>query len=139
MSSDDLKKFLENKIASLKKELEYYEYLLSLVESTSYINIKGNKGSVEVVKNAKGEVIAEIIYTPPLFKMVIKTKISSRKPIFSVLNKLLESEKVSSKIDYEIVVDSDELKEIVVKNVNDDIMYNKLKAGLQVILERIAE
>lgn len=49
-NNDELKKFLENKIMSLRKELEFYEYLLSIIES-GYINsIKGNKGSVEYIK-----------------------------------------------------------------------------------------
>ncbi|MBP1357377.1 MAG: hypothetical protein JZD40_02680, partial [Sulfolobus sp.] len=91
------------------------------------------------MKNKKGEVLAEILYTPPLFKIMVKSKISSKKPAFNALGKLLESEKSISRIEYEIVTDNDDLKEIVIKNVNDDILYNKLKAGIQAILERISE
>ncbi|MEM3209418.1 MAG: hypothetical protein QXM24_02210, partial [Saccharolobus sp.] len=74
VNTDELKKFLENKIASLRKELEFYEYLLSIIESGYITQAKGSKGSIEYIKNKRGEIIAEIYFTPPVAKFVIKTK-----------------------------------------------------------------
>lgn len=137
VNNDELKKFLENKIMNLRKELEFYEYLLSIIES-GYINsIKGNKGSVEYVKNKRGEILAEIYFTPPIVKFIIKTKITLNKSYLSALSKLLESEKNLNKIDYTIEMDKNDIKEITIKNVESEIIYNKIKTGIQAILERI--
>ncbi|TRM78017.1 hypothetical protein DJ528_05735, partial [Sulfolobus sp. B5] len=126
---DELKKFLESKISALRKELEFYEYLLSILESGYVTSIKGNKGSIEYIKNKRGEVIAEVYYTPPMAKFVIKTRITLNKSYLSALSKILESEKDLSKIDYTIEMDKNDIKEIVIKNVTSEIVYNKIKTG----------
>lgn len=132
---DELKKFLENKIANLKKELEYYEYLLSLLES-GFSSVKGNKGSIDYIKNRKGEIIAEIYYTPPYMKVLIKKKLNLSKAYMNALSKILEDNKLSDNIEYSIISDKDDLKEIRLSNVKDDLSYNKIKVALQAILER---
>ena len=138
-NTDELKKFLEAKIAELKKELEYYEYLYSILETEGYKGIiKGNKGTADVIKNNRGEIIAEIYYTPPIMRILFRGKVNLRKPYTNVINKILEMEKNRSKIEYEVLLEKDELKEIVIQNVKDEITYNKIKAGLQSILERIS-
>jgi hypothetical protein len=138
MESDieELRKFLENKISSLRKELELYEYLLSMVESGYMPSIKGTKGTMEYIKNKRGEIIADVIYTPPVIKVVLKGRQNISKVYVSILSKILDEEKNRSKIDYDINVDKDELREVVIRNVNNDIIFNKLKAGIQSILER---
>ncbi|AOL17681.1 hypothetical protein BFU36_05165 [Sulfolobus sp. A20] len=136
---DELKKFLESKISALRKELEFYEYLLSILESGYVTSIKGNKGSIEYIKNKRGEVIAEVYYTPPMAKFVIKTRITLNKSYLSALSKILESEKDLSKIDYTIEMDKNDIKEIVIKNVTSEIVYNKIKTGVQTILERASQ
>ena len=139
ITTDELKKFLEEKIADLKKELEFYEYLLSLIETEGYKGvIKGNKGSMDVVKNSRGEILAEIYYTPPLMRVIVKGKSNLNKIYINVLTKILENEKNRSKIDYDIMLDKEELKEIIIKNVKDDITYNKIKVAIQSILERVS-
>lgn len=132
---DELKKFLEGKIVSLKKELEYYEYLLSLLES-GFSSIKGNKGSIDYIKNRKGEIIAEIYYTPPYMKILIKKKLTLSKAYINALSKILEDNKMSDNIEYNIVFDKDDLKEISLNNIKDDLSYTKIKVALQAILER---
>ncbi|MBP1358306.1 MAG: hypothetical protein JZD40_07500, partial [Sulfolobus sp.] len=77
-------------------------------------------------------------YTPPIMRVIIKGKANLSKIYINVLTKILESEKNRSKIDYDIMLDRDELKEIIIKNIKDDITYNKIKVGLQSILERIS-
>ncbi|ACP36138.1 conserved hypothetical protein [Sulfolobus islandicus Y.G.57.14] len=136
VNTDELKKFLENKIASLRKELEFYEFLLSIIESGYLPTIKGNKGSIEYIKNKRGEILAEIYFTPPVAKFVIKNKITLTKSYFSALSKILESEKELNKIDYTIEMDKNDLREIILKNINSEIIYNKIKTGIQAILER---
>ncbi|BAB65153.1 MULTISPECIES: hypothetical protein [Sulfolobaceae] len=139
ITTDELKKFLEEKIADLKKELEFYEYLLSLIEAEGYKGIvKGNKGSMDVLKSSRGEILAEIYYMPPIMRVIIKGKTTINKIYVNVLTKILENEKNRNKIDYDIVLERDELKEIIIKNVKDEIIYNKIKAALQSILERVS-
>ncbi|MEM0362864.1 MAG: hypothetical protein QXH75_03540 [Sulfolobaceae archaeon] len=137
VNTDELKKFLENKIASLRKELEFYEYLLSIIESGYITQAKGSKGSIEYIKNKRGEIIAEIYFTPPLAKFVIKTKMMLSKSYLSALSKILESEKELSKIDYTIEMDKNDIKEIIIKNVTNELLFNKIKTGIQTILERV--
>jgi len=134
-NTDELKKFLENKISSLKKEIEYYEYLLSLLES-GYTPIKGNKGSLDSIKNHKGEIIAEVYFTPPIAKIIIRKKISLQRAYINALSKILEESKDNDKIDYNIVFDNDAIKEISINNIKDDFIYNKIKSAIQAILER---
>jgi hypothetical protein len=134
-NTDELRKFLENKISNLKKELEYYEYLLSLLES-GFSSVKGSKGSIDYIKSRKGEIVAEVYYTPPLMKIIVRRKLTLSKAYINALSKILEDSKNNDKIDYNIVFDKDDLKEISINNVNDDLCYNKIKIALQTILER---
>ncbi|BBG24574.1 hypothetical protein [Sulfuracidifex tepidarius] len=138
MESDieELRKFLENKISSLRKELELYEYLLSILESGYMPSIKGTKGTLEYIKNKRGEIVADVIYTPPVVKVIVKARQNISKVYITALSKILDSEKIISKIDYDINIDKDELREIIIRNVNNDIIFSKIKAGLQSILER---
>ncbi|MFP3259984.1 MAG: hypothetical protein RXQ22_03680 [Sulfolobus sp.] len=136
---DELKKFLEDKINGLKKELEYYEYLLSLLETEGYKGfVKGNKGTEEIIKNSKGEIIAQIFFTPPIIKIVFRSKIQPNRVYLNVINKLLENEKNADKIEYNLSFDKDELKEIIIENVQDEKLYNKIKAGLKPVIERLS-
>ncbi|MCG2868447.1 MAG: hypothetical protein RXQ80_00200 [Sulfolobaceae archaeon] len=136
---DELKKFLEDKINELKKELEYYEYLLSLLETEGYKGfVKGNKGTEEIIKNSKGEIIAQIFFTPPIIKIVFRSKIQPNRVYLNVINKLLENEKNADKIEYNLSFDKDELKEIIIENVQDEKLYNKIKAGLKPVIERLS-
>ncbi|AHC51109.1 hypothetical protein SUSAZ_03355 [Sulfolobus acidocaldarius SUSAZ] len=136
---EELKKFLENKISELKKELEYYEYLLSLLETEGYKNtIKVNRGIADIIKNTKGEIIAEIYYTPPLVRVVFKGKITVNRIYANVINKILENEKNKNKIEYNIIFEKDELKEITIDSIKDELLYNRIKAALQSVLERIS-
>ncbi|MEM3864113.1 MAG: hypothetical protein QW699_06460, partial [Metallosphaera sp.] len=105
---DELKKFLEGKISGLKKELEYYEYLLSLIESGYVPGSRGGKVSLDYLKNRKGEVISELYFTPPLLKIVIKKKLVLPKSYMNALSKILEDIKITDKIEYNIVLDKDD-------------------------------
>ncbi len=134
-NTDELKKFLESKISSLKKELEYYEYLLSLVES-GYAPVRGNKGSIDSIKNRRGEIVAEVYFTPPIAKIVMRKKLSLHRAYLNALSKILEDSKATDKIDYNIVFDNDAIKEIAISNVKEDLTLNKIKTAIQVILDR---
>jgi hypothetical protein len=135
-NTDELKKFLENKISSLKKELEYYEYLLSLVESGYVPNMRGGKVSLDYIKNRKGEIIAEIYFGKPTMRIIVRKSLSMSKALFNALSKILEDSKTSDKVEYNIVMDKEDLKEIAINGVKEDFIYGKLKAALQSILER---
>jgi hypothetical protein len=134
---EDLKRFLESKIASLKKEVEIYEYLLSVVEASGTQGLKSTKGTVEYIKSSRGEALAEILYTPPIMRVVAKKKLQLPQPHLNALHRLLEGERNVGKVEYEISVDSDVLKEVLLKNVNDDLTYSRLRSGIGAILEMV--
>ncbi|WP_229768200.1 hypothetical protein [Sulfodiicoccus acidiphilus] len=134
---EDLKRFLESKIASLKKEVEVYEYLLSVIEAGGVQGLRSSKGTVEYIKSSKGEVLAEVFYTPPLVRVTIKRKLQIPQAYFNALHRLLESEKNLSKVEYEVSTEGDSLREVVLKNINDDLTYSKLKSGIAAILEML--
>lgn len=136
-SEDDLRQFLEDKIAQCRKELEVYEYLLSLLETGQLKEAKIVKGVSEVLKSAKGEIVAEILYSPPKMKVVMKKRAKVPKTVLNALEKVLDTSKNNDKIEYSIDVTEDVLKEITIDNVEDDLVYNKLKTALKTVLERL--
>ncbi len=140
MSADqeDLRKFVEEKIAQCKKELEIYEYLLSLIETGDLKpSNKITKGLNEVVKSSKGEVIADIYYSPPRVKVILKKRAKLPKQFMNVIEKVLQTEKERDKIEFYINSENEVLKEITIDNVNDDITYLKITSALKPILERL--
>lgn len=56
-------------------------------------SIKGTKGTLDYIKNKRGEVIAEILYTPPLLKIILKGRQNISKVYITALSKILDSEK----------------------------------------------
>ncbi|MCG3109882.1 hypothetical protein L3N51_02179 [Metallosphaera sp. J1] len=134
-NTDELRKFLEGKISSLKKELEFYEYLLSMIES-GYVPSRGGKVSLDYIKNRKGEIIGEIYFSPPSMKILVKKRLSLPKSYMNAMSKILEDTKLTDKVEYNIVLDKEDIKEISINGVKDELLYNKIKAGLQSILER---
>ncbi|AWR99334.1 hypothetical protein [Metallosphaera hakonensis] len=135
-NTDELRKFLEGKIASLKKELEYYEYLLSMIESGYIPNSRGGKVSLDYIKSRKGEIIGEIYFSPPSMRVLIKKRLVLPKSYMNAMSKILEDTKNTDKIEYNIVLDKEELKEISITGVKEELLYNRVKAALQSILER---
>ncbi|MDT7905906.1 MAG: hypothetical protein RQ863_04805 [Sulfolobales archaeon] len=135
---DDLKRFVEEKIAQCKKELEIYEYFLSLIE-TGELKPTGkvSKGLNEVVKSPKGEVVADIYYYPPKVKIILRKRTKVPKQVMNVIERILATEKNDDKIDYSLSADEDVLKEITIDNVNNDIVYVKISSALKPVLERL--
>ncbi len=54
----------------------------------------------------------------------------------NAMSKILEDTKNTDKIEYNIVLDKEELKEISITGVKEELLYNRVKAALQSILER---
>lgn len=145
ISMDELKRYIENKINEADKEKQYYEYLLYLLENCEHINFKGNKGQSEIIKNKRGEIIAEVIFTPPLLKIQAKKELSFDRRLINPLYRILEEEKARNNIDYKIKTETKKiegnkevilLREIIIENVKDFTLYRGLKDGIQAFLER---
>ncbi|BCU68658.1 hypothetical protein HS7_20950 [Sulfolobales archaeon HS-7] len=134
---DDLKKFLENKVNELRKETEYYEYLLSLVESGELSRVRSNRASIDSIKSVTNEVIAEVYFSPPTLRIVAKRPIHVTQAQLGVINRILQEEKNQSGIEYEVSSDREYIKEILINNINEQIVYTKIKAEMQTLLERI--
>ncbi|MEM0174075.1 MAG: hypothetical protein QXV69_06870 [Sulfolobaceae archaeon] len=145
ISIDELKKYIENKINEVDKEKQYYEYLLYLLENCEHTNFRGSKGQSEIIKNRRGEIIAEVIFTPPLLKIQTRKELSFDKRLINPLYRILEEEKMRNNIDYKIRTETKKaegnkeivlLKEIIIENVKDFAVYRGLKDGIQAFLER---
>jgi|OSPMetMinimDraft_2_1075162.scaffolds.fasta_scaffold00449_3 hypothetical protein len=133
---EELKKFLEAKVNALRKEIEYYEYLLSILEA-GVPKVVGKKASVDYIKSSTGEVIGEIYFTPPVVRLLIR-KWKQSPAYLNAIQRLLDSERSGSKIEYEIITDNNNIKEININNVTDEVLYLKIRAGLVTILERMS-
>lgn len=134
---EEIKRYIEKKIDELKKEIEIYEYILSLLESGEIGKVKGNKASVDYVKSASGDIIAEVYFTPPVARFLVKKRLALSPFYLNTLNKVLEREKESKKIEYEIITDKNSLKEINISNVTNTSTFSIIKVGIETILEKI--
>jgi len=82
-------------------------------------------------------VIGEIYFTPPVVRLLIR-KWKQSPAYLNAIQRLLDSERSGSKIEYEIITDNNNIKEININNVTDEVLYLKIRAGLVTILERMS-
>ncbi len=148
-----LKEFLEEKITMLKRELDFYEYLLSIVEAGAIRGVmpssKPSPGErVEEIKRGKTPVARlfighEYVRIVPL----VDLKDSSRQLREYLVNALddlkrtsVESARLdeSEAIDYDIVEDPvNGIREVIVKNIKDEVTLTSVKSILRFAFERI--
>ncbi len=145
-----LKEFLEKKVAELKKELEFYELLLGLLESNvvrSLMSPEPKPGEdLITVRSRKGDIVGYIYVGRSYVRMVpVKPiKVDSRFVRLSILNYLEETKKrmmeeaeagirkQSEVMDYNYVEDPEgNLREIVVKNLVDEVDLEDVKETLR--------
>jgi hypothetical protein len=107
----ELKKFLEEKIAAMKKEIEYYEYLLALLES-GYEKKEAEEGVEEVTVDKK--VIAIIRKEGRDLVLTMLFKPDKDPSIISFLKNQVALLVPGSSV---IVEDGDKIEKIVVKDV----------------------
>ncbi len=138
---DELKKFLEEKIQSLKRELELYELLLTILElgiepEVRRIKIKPGEKVIEI-KSSKGLHLANMVIGKDYIRILPLKRISYNSlAVKEFLIRYLDGLKKKSEnelnqdtntpFDYEVRVEDNYIKEIFIKNAKD-IIVDELK------------
>ncbi len=149
----ELKEFLEEKINQLKKELEFYELMLSIIESgRNNPWIRGPRAgeSVLEIKDNTGAIIAYIFVGKEYLRIVPLHEIETKNPYFEFLIRYLEDQKRKDTeaakrgvipenkiLDYEIRAENGIVREIVVRNYKGSkIFLVELQAAVVYSLEK---
>ena len=128
----ELKEFLEEKINQLKKELEFYELLLSMLESgRNNPLIRGPRKGEKVleIKDNTGAIIAYIFEGKGYLRIVPLHDIEASNPYFEFLIRYLDEQKrkeveaakrgeipENKILDYEVRTEDGIVREVVVRN-----------------------
>ncbi len=117
-----IKKFLEEKIAELKKELEFYEYLIAMIEFGGYRVSKKETGKevIEIKCNKKPIAIIEVFGGKVVLKPLFNLKYSSE--FEDILKKQLGF--LSDKLSLEINYDNDKrsIKSLVINGLGGGVV-----------------
>ncbi len=149
----ELKEFLEEKISQLKRELEFYELLLSIIESgKNNPFIRGPRKGEEVleVKDNTGSIIAYIFTGKEYLRIVPINEIETSNPYFEFLIRYLEEQKrkdieaakrgeipENKILDYEVIAENGIVREIVVRNTRKSKFFLvELKAAVVYSFEK---
>lgn len=159
---DELKKYLEERISQLKKELEYLELLLSFIESgvlskkvlSREMRVPKPGEEVLPLKTTSGEHIADIYIGKNEMRVIPLVDLDVNTPPFRafLINRILERLKRKDKeavekglilpdqaFDYEIDEENGVIREIRLINVSDERRKIELKSAIKWTLEKMYE
>jgi len=162
MNLEDLKNYLERRISQLKEELEFLEYILSLVESGVITRglesslREGPKPGEEVIpiRTSDGVHLADMYIGDNNVRVVPKVQLNINIPPFKkfLIDKVLDKMKAKDielvhkgvlapdlMLEYTIETEGDILKEIHVRNVRDDKRRTELKSTIKWTFEKMYE
>lgn len=146
-SYDELKKFIEEKIKSLRNELEFYESLLKMLERVGRTPERGEdrklKEEVLALKDDEGNIVMTITATPSKIKVVPLIKIEAEHELIkSYLTRFLD-EKKSSSISrvsrYDIKLADGYISEILIEGSFNEYFIIELEAALTYIINTISK
>lgn len=145
-SYDELKRFLEEKIRGLKRELEFYEALLTELEGSKGREKqdlrKPAKEEVIALRDSDGNVVATITVTQSRIKVVPLVKIESdHRLVKSYLIKFLNEKKTSSVgrvANYDIKSANGLVSEIVIDGSFNEYFVVELEAAIQYIINSLS-
>lgn len=141
---NEFKKVIEEKIEHLKKELEFYEFILSVIEG----RFSGSKQRAEsesvVIRDSTGTAIATLNYSRNKLRIVPNLSIRINNHLFNTfLLKFLEEKKsgISNVIsNYEIRTDkSGYITEIVINGNIDEILLTEIQGAMKFLAEKYKE
>lgn len=149
-SLEEIKQFLEEKVNQLKRELEFYELLLGLIESKvvgGLMRTKPEPGEDAVsVKSGAGDLLAYLyigsnhVRLVPLIPMSLNSNLvqlhlvqfleeTKRRMIDEAETDIRDKDEI---IDYEIIADErNNLRELVVRNITDELDKDEIKETLR--------
>lgn len=148
----ELKEFLEEKIKELKRELEFYELLLSIVEGGKIPGFREPRPGERVVevKSSTGDLIAYMYIGKGYVRIIPLADVSVNDPyikgfLLRVLDETKAKETEAARrgelpenkiLDYDVKAEDGVLREIVVHNVKSEFFLVELKAAVAYSLER---
>lgn len=147
LNYDDLRKAIEEKIKELRKELEIYESMLSVLDKVSRIPEKVDekklKEEVITLKDSEDNIVATITFTPTKLKVVPLIKIDSHhRLVKSYLVRFLEEKKTSSigrVVKYEIKEADGYVSEIIIEGSFNQYFVVELEAAMMYIISSMSK
>lgn len=144
-SYDELRRFIEEKIKSLRNELEFYESLLKMLERFSRVPERGEdrkfKEEVLALKDDEGNIVMTITVTPSRIKVVPLIKIDAEHELIkSYLTRFLDEKKSSSigrVSKYDIKLANGYVSEILIEGNFNEYFIIELEAALTYIINTI--
>ncbi len=145
-SYDELRRFIEEKIRSLRNELEFYESLLKMLERFGRVPERGEdrkfKEEVLALKDDEGNIVMTVTITPSRIKVVPLIKIDAEHELIkSYLTRFLD-EKKSSSISrvskYDIKLANGYVSEILIEGNFNEYFIIELEAALTYIINTIS-
>ncbi len=147
---EEIKRFLEEKVTQLKKELEFYELLLGLMESKVVGGLTRSKPEpgeeVAAIKSSSGDLLAYLYVGDNHVRLVPLIPVSLASSLIQLhLVQFLEETKkrmveeaeaeIRGKdeiIDYELIGDEkNNLRELIVRNITDELDKDEIKETLR--------
>ncbi len=159
---DEIKKYLEERISQLKRELEYLELLLSFIESgvisekllSKEMKVPRPGEEVIPLKTTSGEHIADIYISKNEIRVIPLVDLDINIPPFKtfLINKVFEGLKRRDReaverglilpnqaFDYEIDEEDGIIREIRLMNISDERRKIELKSAIKWTLEKMYE
>jgi len=146
-SYDELRKFIEDKIKELRKEIEYYEGILKVLDEVSKTPTRREekrvKEEVITLKDSDGNIVTTIAVTPTRIRVMPLIKLRDDHPLIkSFLLKFLEEKKASStaKVSrYDVKSANNNISEIVIEGNFNEYFIIELEAALMHIINSISK
>lgn len=146
-SYDELRRIVEDKIKELRKELEFYEALLTALErgSKGFEKVESRRLKEEVVtlRDSEGNVVATITATQSKIKVVPLIKIDAEhKLVKSYLTRFLDEKKnsnVGRVTEYDIKSANGVISELIIEGNFNEYFLVELEAALQYIINSIVK
>ncbi len=144
-SYEELRKSIEERIKELRKDLEFYESMLKVLEEVGKVSERGEgrklKEEVITLKDGEDNTVATIMFTPNRVRVVPLVKIDSdHRLIKSYLVKFLEEKKTSSIsriVRYDIKNVDRYVSEVIIEGSFNEYFLVELEAALTYIVNSI--
>ncbi len=149
---EELKEFLEEKVKELKRELELYELLLSIIEGGKLPGFREPRPGEKVVevKSSTGDLVAYLYVGRNYVRIIPLQEVSVDDPyVKGFLLRFLEETKTreieaakkgdipeNKVLDYDVRSENGVLREVVVRNIKGEFFLVELKAAVAYSFEK---
>jgi len=149
---EELKEFLKEKIKELKRELEFYEFMLSIIEGGKLPGFREPRPGERIIeiKSSTGDLIAYMYVGKGYVRIIPLADISINDPyVKGFLLRVLDETKVKEAeaarrgeipenkiLDYDVKAEDGILREIIVRNIKGEFFLLELKAAVAYSFEK---